>query len=361
MTYVYTNAGRRYHFRALTLLAVLLGACDADRLTTSPDSPLAISTDSAGLTDSTAAADSSALADSLEVSDSLAPVDSLLMSAAATRRGGVPFGPHGLWASYKQMNKGYELFNASVNSDSPSGLITRINAARQAKQHLFLVMAGGAHSRYITRGKFDLAKWKRRMDAYRTPAIKAAIRAAVADGTVLGDDIIDEPNHPTWGGVMTKALLDRMAAYVKGIFPTLPVGVSIRWDWRSQERYKVVDFITTQYVTRFGSVDAWRNGAIEAAKKNRIALVLAFNPLNGGTVTRGCPLGRTGGKGTYGGNCRMTPAQIRSSGMALGTGACAVVMWKYDRNFMLKTANAKAFRDVKNKLANSPGRSCRRY
>jgi hypothetical protein len=258
------------------------------------------------------------------------------------------------------MRKNHQLFSASLNSDSPSGIIKRINAARTYHHQLMLVLAGGAHKNYITRGRFDLTKWKRRMDGYRQANIQSAVRAAVADGTVIGNNIMDEPNHPSWGGVMTKPLLDRMAAYVKGIFPTLPVGVSIRWDWRSNERYKTIDFIVTQYVSRFGSVTAWRNNAMAAARENRIALAFAFNPLNGGTKIRGCPLGRTGGKGTYAGNCRMTPAQIREAGFALGSSACAVLMWKYDAGFMSKAANIKAFRDVGAKLASNSRQSCRR-
>jgi hypothetical protein len=159
---------------------------------------------------------------------------------------------------------------------------------------------------------------------------------------------------------MTKPLLDKMATYVKGIFPTLPAGVSIRWDWRSSERYKVVDFIQTQYVTRFGSVTTWRDKAIAAAKLNGIALVFAFNILNGGTRISGCPLSSTGGYGTYGGNCRMTPTQVRTSGYALGAGGCALLMWRYDDAFMSKSANISAFKDVKAKVATYSRRSCRR-
>jgi hypothetical protein len=360
MTNVFTNAGRRYRFRAFTLLAVLLGACDTDRLTTSPDSQLGISTDSAALADS-AAADSSALADSLALTDSL-PVtdDSLVMSAALSRRAGTPYGPDGLWAGYTTMKRGYQMFTASVNSDSPAGIIKRINAARAARHQLVLMMTGGGHNNYISRGRFDYGKWRARMDRYRTPAIRAAVAAGVAAGTVLGNNMLDEPNHASWGGVITKAVIDRMAAHVKSIFPTLPVGVSIRWDWRPSERYRKLDFIVTQYVTRFGSATTWKNQALAAARKNGIALVFSFNPLNGGTKIRGCPLGRTGGHGTYGGNCRMTPAQIRTTGYALAGSTCAVLMWRYDGSFMLKAANASAFKAVTARLSNTPRGRCRR-
>jgi hypothetical protein len=117
------------------------------------------------------------------------------------------------------------VFTASTNYTSASGIITQINAARALRHKLFLAMTGGAHSTYITNGKFDLAKWKATMNTFDTPAIEAAVAAAVADGTVLGNSVMDEPEHVSWGGNMTKPLVDQMAAYVKDIFPTLPVGM----------------------------------------------------------------------------------------------------------------------------------------
>jgi hypothetical protein len=246
----------------------------------------------------------------------------------------------------------------SSNADAPDSIIVRINAARRLGHQLILGMTSGKHSRYITDGKFDRAKWTARQDRYNTPAIKAAVAAAVADGTVLMADIIDEPNHRTWGGVMTKPLLDSMAAHVKRIFPTLPVGASIRWDWRPQERYKVLDFIVTQYVVRFGSLTEWRDQALAAAKQNGIAVVLAFNPINGGTPVSGCPTGRTGGKGTYA--CRMTPAQIRDIGSTLGAAGCALLVWRYDAKLMSSAANQEAFKDVAAKLATRRPPRCRR-
>ena len=135
-------------------------------------------------------------------------------------------------------------------------------------------MTGGGHGNYITNRKFDYNKWRRRMDLYRTSAIKSAVAAGVRDGTVLMANMLDEPNHPDWGGVITKATLDKMASYVKGIFPTLPAGVSIRWDWRPNERYTKVDFIQTQYVTRFGSAASWRNQAMDRGEEEwHLALV----------------------------------------------------------------------------------------
>jgi hypothetical protein len=274
---------------------------------------------------------------------------------------GIPFGPFDLWhTSYSFPAWGPAPFTMSSNADAPDSIIIRINAARALGHKLILGMTSGEHSRYITNGKFDWDKWKARQDRYNTPAIKEAVAAAVADGTVLMNNMMDEPQHSTWGGVMTKPLIDRMAAYVKNIFPTLLEGVSVRWDWRPDERYRVLDFIVNQYVARYGSVTDWRDQALAAAKQNGVAFVFGLNPINGGTRVRGCPLGPTGGPGTYGGNCRMTAAQVREFGSTLGVAGCALILWRYNEAFMSRADNQQAFKDVAAKLATRQSSPCRR-
>jgi hypothetical protein len=271
---------------------------------------------------------------------------------------GVPFGPFDLWhTSYSRPAYGPEPFTMSSNADAPDSIIVRINAARRLDHQLIIGMTSGEHSRYTTNGKFDFGKWKARQMRYDKPEIRAAVAAAVEDGTVIMADIIDEPNHPTWGGVVTKPILDSMATIVKRMFPTLPVGASIRWDWRPDERYRVLDFIVTQFVFRFGSVTEWRDQALEAVKQNGISVVFAFNPINGGTPMRDCPVGPTGGHGTY--SCRMTPAQIREAGTALGTAGCALLIWRYDAKLMTPD-NKQAFKELGAKLKTLQPRSCRR-
>ena len=360
MTHTFELVRRAKRLRAVAafcaLLAIFAGGCNSDD-NLAPEAPLAGSVDGAA-TDSPAVTDDSELID--EASDPAVAVEVAGIEASLVSRRGTPYGVFNLWSGYTTLNSYHAPFNASINSDSPSGIIKRISAARAKGHQLSLMMTGGGHGNYITNGKFDYSKWRRRMDLYRTSAIKSAVAAGVRDGTVLMANMLDEPNHPDWGGVITKATLDKMASYVKGIFPTLPAGVSIRWDWRPSERYRVVDFIQTQYVTRFGSAASWRNQALDAAKKNGISLSFAINPINGGTRIANCPIGKTGGKGTYGGNCKMTPTQIKESALALAAYGCALMMWRYDAAFMAKSANVTAFKEIKSKLAYNTRKSCRR-
>jgi len=248
-----------------------------------------------------------------------------------------------------------------MQHDKPGNIINRINRARSMGHRLILAMTGGKHSRYITDGKFDLAKWTDQMDAFNTPEIRLAVTKAVEDGTVLAANVMDEPNNFTWGGVMTKPLVDRMAEYVKSIFPTLLVGVSIRWDWRLEERYHVIDFVATHFRVKEGPLSVWRDGALSMARDNGISIMFTLNPLDNGSPIRGCPLGSTGGNGTYSTNCRMTPAQIREIGSVLGVAGCALMVWRYDKELMSNHENLEVFKDLGAMLATRHAPLCKRH
>jgi hypothetical protein len=339
-------------------------------------------TDSLALVDSLAPSDSTLTTDSVAATDSLAVTDSLATdtldftevmtpSELATelsmaKSKGVPYGPYGLWADYTVIKSFKAPFTTSVAYSDARGIIKQLAAARKYNQRLILAMTGGGHDMYKTRGKFDMGKWKRRMDTYNRRDIKAAVAQGVRDGTIIMNNIMDEPNVKSWGGVMTKARLDEMARYVKRLFPTLPIGVAVIHTWRPQERYRVVDAIITQYSWYMGSITNYRNEAIKVARQNGTSVAFALNILNGGVQswsTRRCPLGVTGGRGTMGKNhpaCRMTPNQVRDWSKALGPAGCAMIMWRYDNAFMAKSANQKALKEAGSALAKASGRSCRR-
>jgi hypothetical protein len=284
---------------------------------------------------------------------------------------GVPFGPFALW------NDGVPratavAFTVSQNYTSPDNVVQMIASARAAGQKLILVLTGGAPKQYSTNGAFDLAKWEARIDQYNTAPIRDAIAAGVADGTVLGNSLMDEPEHKNWGGVMTKPLLDTMAAYAKGYFPTLPMGPSHGpngyYQWRPNERYRVVDYVLNQYnywVTD-GNVAEWRDKVLVQAKLDGIAVAFSMNILDGGQNAArdgawNCPTGTSAGRGLREPACRMTATQIRDWGKALGPAGCAMLMWRYDSLAMGRPDNQQAMRDVVVALAKVPQRGCTRH
>ncbi len=254
-------------------------------------------------------------------------------------------------------------FTASFNYSDPHWLVEELELARRLNLRLILAMTGGRHERYTTNGKFDMAKWKARQDQYNTPEIKAAVAAAVADGTIILNSMMDEPNVKSWGGVMTKALLDEMATYVKRIFPTLPVGVALRYDWRPEERFQVLDAIITQYSWNKGSITKYRDEALAVAQRSGMAVMFALNIIDGGEYkwsTQACPIPLTGGHGSYVPACKMTPDQIREWGMILGPAGCGLMMWRFEPEFVTRPANMQVFKDLAEKLAKLPKRPCRR-
>jgi hypothetical protein len=301
--------------------------------------------------------------------DSAAPTDTATMSDTVTTAdltySGIAFGPYSAYATTTSLKSGTGAFTASLENAFANSLITRINAARQQHHRLVLAMTGG-WSEYLTNGKFDLGKWKARMNTFNTAAIKKAVADAVADGTVVGNKILDEPETPKWGGSMTKAKIDDMARYVKNMFPTLPVGITYGtrgYQWHTSEHYQALDWVLSQYmwVVTKGNVTTWRDAVLGWARAEGVTPAFSLNLLDGGVKDDvgawDCP--GTGGKGTMTRYCRMTAAQVRDWGQAIGPYGCVMLSWRYDDAFMSRSDNQSAFRDVASLLNSKPRGSCK--
>jgi hypothetical protein len=282
---------------------------------------------------------------------------------------GVPYGPFGLWDSYTTVNWGPSPFTASHSYVDAGGIVTFINSARNKKQRLVLAMTGGMSTKYTTNGKFDLAKWKSKMNSFNTATIKNAVAAGVADGTIVGNSMVDEPETKRWGGVFTKAMLDGMAVYAKNIFPTLPMGVNhgaTGYMWRASERFYKVDYVMNNFVYWItkGDVGAWRTAVLNQDAKDGVKTAFSLNILGGGVQDKDGTYNCTGtgqaGIGPYYPTCRMTSDQVRTWGRALGPSGCMLAMWTYDDVYISKSANQLAFKDVASTLASKPRPSCKR-
>jgi hypothetical protein len=314
-------------------------------------------------------ATSSGLADTAAVSIVASPTSTTPTGT------GIPFGPSSLWTGYTTTQTiGTTSFTSGVDGINADGIVRRIDAARAKGIHLLVNMTGGSHDNYLTNGVFDRAKWNAKMETYNTSTIRQAVAAAVADGTIIGNSVMDEPHvygqgdGNTWGpqGTMTKARVDSMCVYAKRIFPTLPVGVTHGHDaFEPTKSYRVCEFIIDQYSWRKGSVTEFRDAGLALARRDGMSIVFSLNIINGGIQAArdglwNCSLTTTGGRGTYDPNCRMTPQQVRDWGITLGSAGCALNMWRYDSEFMSKAENQRAFSDVAQRLATLPRKACRR-
>jgi hypothetical protein len=284
---------------------------------------------------------------------------------------GIPFGVNDLWSTAtKPKATGVAAFTGSREYFPASEIVSNIQAARARGIRRILVMTGGSHDRYKTNGVFDLAKWEAAMNAFNTPAIRTAIAEGVADGTIIGNSVMDEPQQSgttskDWGppGTMTKARVDGLCAYVKNMFPTLPVGVGHdHAAFEPNNSYQVCEFFMPQYAARKGNVFAWRDAALAMAARDGMRVVFSLNLLDGGVQDKtgawDCP--GTGGVGTHSPNCRVTPAQLKDWGKTLGQAGCAMMSWRYDATFMGKPENQAAISDVAITLSGLPRSSCGR-
>jgi len=289
----------------------------------------------------------------------------------STTATGIPFGPFNAWNN-SVLRPNTEVFSATIGSVNPRNILNRIAAARRNGVKLVLALTGGSHDNYLTNGVFDRSKWNTRMQSFNTSDITAAVAEGVADGTIIGNSVMDEPHVSgrgdgnTWGprGTMTKARVDSLCSYVKTIFPTLPVGVVHRHDiFEPEKSYQACDFVTSQYSHRIGSVTEFRDGGLAMAKRDGHAIMFSINILNGGIQAPrnrlwNCPSTTTAGRGTYEPNCRMTAEQVRSWGILLGSAGCGLMMWQYEDTFMADRENQQAFKDVADRLAGLPAKRC---
>jgi hypothetical protein len=282
---------------------------------------------------------------------------------------GVPFGPFNAFSGLS-LQPNTEKFTLGLNSISAGQVIDRINTARAKGVKMILAMTGGDHDLYksVINGvyQFDMAKWKAKMDTYNTPAIKSAVAAAVSDGTVMGNIVMDEPQNTspdnTWGpaNTLNKARVDSMADYVRAMFPTMPIGVTQDYSVWADQSYKKLDFTISQYRFSKGEITAYRDGALALSARDGHAIIFSLNILDGGFRISGCPIPETGGVGTSGLNCRMTPQQVRDYARVLGPAGCALLMWRYESAYMAAPENQAAFQDVASMLSSAPRKSCRR-
>jgi hypothetical protein len=291
---------------------------------------------------------------------------------------GLPFGPQDLYDGWTDPKANTSVFTASKDYTAPNaGWISRVDSARARGKKLLLTMTGDCHSSdgngnpncdpngpggvdgpYRTNGKFDLTKWKNEMNRYNTTELKAVVDSGVADGTILGNSVMDEPTHSSWLGGdpnwLTKNTIDQMCAHVKGIFPTLPVGVAVVSRWRRNEHYAVCDFIIDQFeydVPGNTTPAAYRDSALALAQDDDVQIVFSLNILDGGKRVAGCT------PGTFGANCQMTAADMQAAGLTLGPAGSGLFMWRYDFNYMNSGANQAAFDVIADDLNSRPAKS----
>jgi hypothetical protein len=223
-------------------------------------------------------------------------------------------------------------------------LMLRTLAEIKARGGRVILALAGKETYYTdSRGHFSFSMWKERVNRYRG----VNFNSYIADGTVIGHYMIDEPNDPAnWNGeTIPGSMLEEMAKYSKSLWPTMTTIVRTQPSYLDNftTNYKYLDAAWAQYAERFGDPRPWLAGNIAAAKSKGLALVVGLN-ISMGTVRK----------------TELSPQQIESWGSALLSDSypCAFISWQYREPYMSRAEIRTALSHLAQKARAHAARSC---
>jgi hypothetical protein len=269
---------------------------------------------------------------------------------------GIPFGPYintkGTSSASLIPPSGLSSeFTGLVADAHPPTLMAKLEEARRTNGRVLLSFAG-APAQVTDENGFSIKLWKQSVDRFR----RFDLASYIADGTLVGNFIMDEPNDPTnWNGrVVALAEIDEMARYSKEIWPDLPTIIRAWPDHLKQYEFKYLDAAWAQYHIRFGSVDDFIASNIRDAKASGLALVMGLNVLGGG--------GNEGLLGYHNDRRAMTASMVRTWGSAILAEpyACAFFMFRFNPDYFQRPDIKEAMTELSQKAQSHPERPCRR-
>jgi len=255
-----------------------------------------------------------------------APADSVQELTGSTQLPGIVFGTSNL---LKEMLGTVHTGSLPGGALSPANMLSLLSNAR-AKGARYVIKLCMGRDIYIKNadGTFSFTKWKALVDRFKS----VNFASYIADGTILGHYLIDEPHRAErWGGkIISQAQIEAMAAYSKELWPNMPTLVRVVPSWLASApvTYTHLDAGWLQYAAGKGEVTQLVTAEVAAAKRMRLGLVVGMNVLDGGNGSSGIP-GWT--KGKY----AMSATEVRSYGTALlnQSYACGFYMWSWDAGY----------------------------
>jgi len=179
----------------------------------------------------------------------------------------------------------------------------------------------------------------------------------IADGTLIGAQVIDDIGTGTWDVAITKGQQDTMAMWWKEVVPGITTFTREKATGLTGYDWKYLDASLTSYNGRYmGDIRLWRDSNVVAAKQAKLSLMLGVNLLDGGKLVPGC---YHGADPRY---CAMTPEELYTWGMIqLSTpGICGWVTWKLDAAYQSRPGIAPALQTLAAMAARLPAPPCRR-
>src|SRR4051812_98675 len=203
-------------------------------------------------------------------------------SFASSFASSTPFGFFNL-----PMDQYNSTYTGAILYSYPENILGDLATVKRAGGRVIIDIVGNNSHYKNSDGTFSLSKWKQRIDRMRGVNFSSYI----ADGTIIGEFIMDEPHNPdNWGGTLvSRATIDEMARYSKSIWPSLPVVIRSWADYLKGYNYKYLDAAWAQYSERKGPVGTFIANNVRDAKATGLALVVGMNVLDGGTSASGIP------------------------------------------------------------------------
>lgn len=353
---------------SLLLLFVISAACGGEGIGPSTEAALPADSTATAPTDSaTAPADTipAPPGDSLTVPDSTTVPDSAVPPTDSTATGGtevpagdgsllpgITFGSGNMTASYLNSVHTGTLLGGPL---SPTNIVSVLTAVRSKGGRIVVKLCKG-HDKYVQNDDrtFSFTKWKSLVNQYRN----VALAPFIADGTIVGHYLIDEPHLARrWGGkVIPQSTIEAMAAYSKQIWPTMPTLVRVVPSWlvSAPVTYTHLDAGWLQYTANKGNVTTLVTAEVDAAKRKGLGLVVGMNVMNGGNGSSGIP-------GLTSGQYAMSATELRTYGTALlnQSYACAFYMWTHNTTYYGRTDIKAAMADLSSKARLHAKTSCR--
>jgi hypothetical protein len=238
---------------------------------------------------------------------------------------------------------------------STSGMLPVIVQTQAKGGRLVLKLSGGTASHVKNAdGTFSFTKWKTVVDRFRG----VNLAPYIADGTIMGHYLIDEPNMAhRWGGKQVpQATIEAMAKYSKQIWPSMLTIVRVVPTWLASApvTYTYLDAGWAQYTAVKGDPTKWITAEVNAAKSRGLGLFASMNVLDGGN-------GSSGIRGWTSGKYSMSATELRSYGTVLlnQTYICGFYQWMYDSSYYGRSDVKSAMEALSAKARTHTKTSCR--
>jgi hypothetical protein len=343
------NRSTRLHASVGSLLMLfLVGAgCGSDGIGPSAEAILPADSVATVPTDSTTPGDTIATPPD---STALPPVDStaggtIVPALDGSLLPGVAFGATNLAPSYLSSVLTGTMMGGPLG---PGTIVSVLTTVRSKGGRIVVKLCKGSDS-YVKNsdGTFSLAKWKALIDQYRN----VNLGPFIADGTILGHYLIDEPHRAVrWGGkIISHATLEEMAAYSKKIWPTMPAVVRVVPSWlaTSPIRYTHLDAGWLQYTANKGEVTKQVAAEVAAAKLKGMNVVAGGNGSSGIRIMSG--------------SWAMSATELRTYGSALlaQSYVCGFFMWNHNTTYYARSDIKAAMTELSSKARSHAKTSCR--